>query len=69
MLQGAVFARDLYRPWSVEPDCGYLGWGGRGEKEIMANIGMAHLYAFLIHFGDYDEGITGVSRAEALRRV
>ena len=69
MLRGAAFARDLYRPWPVEPECGYLGWGGHGEKDIAANIGLAHLYAVLIRFGNYDERVTGVSRAEALCQV
>ncbi len=69
MLRGAAFAKDRYHPWPVEPRCGYLGWGGHGEKEILANIGMAHLYAVLITFGDYDERVTGVSRAEAIRRI
>ncbi|NLS95909.1 MAG: discoidin domain-containing protein [Planctomycetaceae bacterium] len=69
MLRGAAFAKDLYRQWPVEAECGYLGWGGHGEKEIMANIGMSHLYAFLLTFGQYDERVTGVSRQEALRRV
>lgn len=69
MLKGSRFCRDLYREWPTEPDCGYIGWGGHGEKEIEANIGMAHLYAMLITFGNYDEKVSGVSRAEALRRV
>ena len=69
MLRGAAFAKDLYRPWPTQPDCGYLGWGGRGEKEILANIGMCHLYAVLLSFGEYDAEVTGVSRGEALRRV
>jgi hypothetical protein len=69
MLRGAAFCRDLYREWEVEPECGYIGWGGHGEKEIGADIGMAHLYAILITFGRYDEAVTGVSRSEALRRV
>ncbi len=69
MLRGAAFAKDLYRPWPTQPNCGYLGWGGRGEKEILANIGMCHLYAMLLSFGEYDAEVTGVSREEALRRV
>ena len=69
MLRGAAFAKDLYRQWPAEPRCGYLGWGGHGEKEMLANIGMAHLYAILISFGEYDETTTGVSRSEALRRI
>jgi len=69
MLRGAAFAKDLYREWPAEPRCGYLGLGGHGEKEILANIGMAHLYAMLIRFGEYDEKVTGVSRSEALRRI
>ena len=69
MLRGAALAEDLYREWPAEPECGYLGWGGHDEKEILANIGMAHLYALLISFGEYDERVTGVSRDEALRRV
>jgi len=69
MLRGAAFCKDLYREWPTEPDCGYLGWGGHSEKEIDANLQMAHLYAILTHFGPYDERTTGVSREEALRRV
>ena len=69
MLRGAAFAKDHYHQWPVEPDCGYLGWGGHGEKEIFANIGTAHLYARLLRFGNYDEEVVGVSREEALRRV
>ncbi|MBN2580625.1 MAG: hypothetical protein JXB10_16690 [Pirellulales bacterium] len=69
MLKGAAFCKDLYHPWPTESDCGYLGWGGHGEKEISANIQLAHLYALLITFGRYDEQVTGVSREEALRRV
>jgi len=69
MLKGAAFCKDLYKEWPTEPGCGYIGWGGHGEKEIMANTGMAHLYAMLITFGEYDEQITGISREEALRRV
>jgi len=69
MLKGAAFCKDLYKEWPTEPGCGYIGWGGHAEKEIDANIGMAQLYATLINFGQYDERVTGVSRAEALRRV
>ncbi len=69
MLRGAAFAKDLYHDWPNEPRCGYLGWGGHGEKEILANIGMSHLYAMLISFGQYDAVVTGVSRDEALRRI
>lgn len=69
MLKGAYFCKDLYKKWPDESECGFIGWGGHGEKEIMANIGMAHLYAMLITFGQYDEQVTGVSRDEALRRV
>jgi len=69
MLRGAAFCKDLYHEWPTEPDCGYLGWGGHGEKDISANIQMAHLYALLVHFGQYDARVTGVSRREALRRV
>lgn len=69
MLKGAAFCKDLYHEWPTEPECGYLGWGGHGEKDIDANIQMAHLYAMLINFGEYDPEITGISRQEALRRV
>jgi hypothetical protein len=69
MLRGAAFCKDLYKEWPTEPNCGYLGWGGHGEKEINANIQLAYLYALLINFGDYDPQVTGVSRDEALRRV
>ncbi|MBN2023312.1 MAG: hypothetical protein JW809_11035 [Pirellulales bacterium] len=69
MLQGAAFCKDLYREWPTEPECGYIGWGGHGEKDINANIQMAHLYAILAHFGQYDERVAGVSREEAMRRV
>jgi len=69
MLRGARFCKDLYREWPTEPACGYIGWGGHAEKEIEANIGMANLYAMLVTFGQYDERVTGVPRAEALRRV
>ncbi|MBN1588791.1 MAG: hypothetical protein JW888_04685 [Pirellulales bacterium] len=69
MLKGAAFCKDLYHPWPAEPDCGYLGWGGHGEKDINSNVRMAYLYAFLTTFGQYDEQVTGVSRDEALRRV
>jgi len=68
MLKGAAFCKDLYRQWPVEPDCGYLGWGGHTEKDIDANIQLAHLYAMLLTFGQYEEQITGVSRQEALHR-
>ncbi len=69
LMRGSRFMKDLYREWPKEPGCGYLGWGGHGEKEIMANLGMAHLYAFLITFGAYDADVAGISAEEALRRV
>ncbi|MBN1422507.1 MAG: hypothetical protein JXP34_27265 [Planctomycetes bacterium] len=69
LLRGSRFMRDLYREWPVEPDCGYLGWGGHGEKEIMANLGMASLYAFVTSFGRYDPGVAGVPAEEARRRA
>lgn len=69
MLRGAVFTKDLYKEWPSEPACGYIGWGGSTEKEIDANIGIAHLYAMLINFGEYDEQVTGIPRQEVLRRI
>ncbi|MGV8095794.1 MAG: hypothetical protein AB2L24_28415 [Mangrovibacterium sp.] len=69
MLKGAYFCKDLYWEWPEKPGCGFIGWGGHGEKDMYANLGFAHLYALLTSFGDYDEQITGVSREEAIRRV
>jgi len=69
MLKGAAFCRDLYREWDREPRCGYIGWGGHGEKEISANLGMAHLYAMLISFGQYDERVTAGGGGRAVLRL
>ncbi|MBN2212227.1 MAG: hypothetical protein JW709_12590 [Sedimentisphaerales bacterium] len=69
MLKGARFTRNLYHDWSAEPHCGYIGWGGHGEKEISNNFGFACLYAILLRFGEYDAQITGISREEMTRRV
>lgn len=69
MLKGAYFCKDLYHEWPDQPGCGYIGWGGKGEKDMYANFGFAQLYALLITFGDYDEKVTGISREEALRRI
>lgn len=69
MLKGAYFCKDLYQEWPDEPGCGFIGWGGQGEKDIFANLGFVHLYAMLITFGNYDENVTGISKEEALRRV
>lgn len=69
MMRGSRFLSDLYREWPTEPNCGYLGWGGSGEKEINGNLGFAYLYALLLRFGAFDETIAGVTRQEAQRRV
>jgi len=54
-------------PWAEDPALLLLTPSRSGEHSVRPNAGTAAGLAFLYRFGDYDEKIVGISRAELLR--
>jgi hypothetical protein len=57
------------KPWSEVPSLLLITESKSGEHHIRPNTSMIEGMAFLYRFGPYDEKITGISRADLLKKV
>lgn len=62
----AHFLLATVHPWTEDPALRLLTEGKSGEHWIRPNTGAVEGFAFLHRFGEYDEKLVGVSRAELL---